>query len=163
MSRLRTSTDEGGRRRNDGVAYLGRASTIVAGSPLRSPGIVLLRRDRRVLYLRENLVPATLERTNGVSTKISSSWTRRRVQYAPLTLPILYHLIIIDKFNLGHTFVEASMRLTVEKVPVINAIFYVAIILQYLGEQLSKEIVIRRFFEPQFPYIVEIDRKLLYG
>ena len=55
------------------------------------------------------------------------------------------------------------MRLTVEKVPVINAIFYVAIILQYLGEQLSKEIVIRRFFEPQFPYIVEIDRKLLYG
>ena len=53
------------------------------------------------------------------------------------------------------------MRLTVQEVPVVNTVFDVTIVLENLGEQLSKEVVIRRLLETQFPHIVKIDGELL--
>lgn len=53
------------------------------------------------------------------------------------------------------------MRLTVQEVPVVNTVFDVTIVLENLGEQLSKEVVIRRLFEPEFPDVIQINRELL--
>ena len=53
------------------------------------------------------------------------------------------------------------MCLTVEKIPVVDAIFYITIILQDFGEKFTKEVIIGRLFKSKLPNIIEIDRELL--
>jgi hypothetical protein len=46
--------------------------------------------------------------------------------------------------------------------PIVDAIFNLASVLEHFGEQLSQEIVIRGFLKTEFPNVVKINPKFLW-
>ena len=53
------------------------------------------------------------------------------------------------------------MCLTIEKIPVVDAIFYITIILQDFSEKFTKEVIIGGLLKPKLAHVVQVDPELL--
>jgi hypothetical protein len=51
----------------------------------------------------------------------------------------------------------------VQKAPIVLIIFYLASVLDDLGKQFTEEVVVRGFFKPKFPYVLQVYTEFLYG
>lgn len=51
----------------------------------------------------------------------------------------------------------------VQKAPIVLIIFYLTSVLDDLGKQFTEKVVVRGFFKPKFPYVLQVYTEFLYG